>query len=455
MDDHTLAEDIRYSLHVPADRSDRSMSARYCPMSRPKKNNFLKNNENRGNLQLEEDIHFTLDDTTPDDSSRTSIPSGNGAVPRPKKKDSTRKPNFTDDIMLSGDIDHILEEEVGEFDSTSKLASKLNGAVLRQEKAFHQKQKLTHESKLAKDIQYILSDENVTDRSSNGLALRARNKNSTRRMCDDDNRAARNMDTIIEEDVEEINPSTTTKFSRSGFLSRSHNNGVLSPKKMYSSSKAIPSNHDSAKSTRVLKKLPRKKRKSTSDITMDKDIKEILTVPVLDSSISLEDKMERILCDSHTKQKPKRSSLGTKSKLISSNKAVVSCPRSRSTDYKKPEDYTIEELVAELFPELLADVLPLDATVVPDVEFPDASATSCSVHTLNRDSSCSVINGDVLRPMAAGASKMASVASHSRGNRTCSEKWTTGVVYTDEELKLMAQIEREYGFRAQFQSQKR
>ena len=98
-----------------------------------------------------------------------------------------------------------------------------------------------------------------------------------------------------------------------------------------------------------------------------------------------------------------------------------------------PEDCTIEELVAEVFPDLLPEVLPSKDTAVSDVNLPD----------INRSSTCSVTNGDDLRPMAAVPSKVP-FGQLNKGNSTYAEKWTTGIFYSDEELRLMGQIERDY-----------
>lgn len=90
------------------------------------------------------------------------------------------------------------------------------------------------------------------------------------------------------------------------------------------------------------------------------------------------------------------------------------------TGCKMPEDCTIKELVAEVLPDLLPEVLPLKVTAVSDVNLSD----------INRGSTCSVTNGDDLRPIAAGSSKVP-FGQQNKGNRTYAEKWTTGIFHSD------------------------
>ena len=424
----------------------RSMSANYVSKQQPKKK-VLRHSDNNDEPALAEDFSFILDDIRTDQS-RTLVSSSCSTIPRPKKRDSTRKPNFTDELMLSGDVDQILEEEVGIFESNTESASN-NGAVQHPKlKDLHQKSNLAQDRNLAMDIEYILSDETVTDASLHGPTLRPQRKNFKKKIkSDDDNKAARNMDTIVEEDTEEDEGSAATGASKSGAITRLQGkffrkkkctNDDLSARKMYhASNKGLSSKPTSG--MQAQKNLPSNNLKHADDNILDKAIDEILEIPVFDPDTSLKEKVNKILSNSGTELKSNRNSMPPKSKPVSSKKGVEG--GSVSANHKKPTDYTIEELVAELFPDLLAYVLPSGA---PDVGFPDASASSClGVQTLNRDSASSVTNGDALRPLAAGSSEVSSVPFRSRGKRE--EKWTTGVIYTEEELKLMAQIEREYG----------
>ena len=412
----TRANDIRRILQDDISaravcQPRRSLSAAsYNSKPWPKKNNFLTNSENGDDFSIAEDIHLVLGDSIPAQQSRTSISFSGGTIPRPKKKDSTRKPNFTDNIMQSRDIDEIIEEEFGNFDLTEKMYSKRR-TVPRPKRGFYQKPKFAQDIELEKDIEYILSD-NV----SNEPVFRPQKKNSTRKInCDDDIKGAKNMDTIMEEEVEEFDSRNMTGVPK--YSAERRDSDFFLTKKMYCcSQKGTPlkSTSETRDSNNLL----------TNEHARDKAIDKRLEIPGFDSNGSSKGKTEKIRFDGFAEQKSKQRDVPA---------------GSRGTGKKRPEDYTIEELVAELFPELLADVLPLD---VPYVEFPDAS-----VQPLNRDSACSVTDGDDLRPMAAGLSKVTSVPSRSRGSRTCAEKWTSGVIYTNEELKLMAEIERDYSVR--------
>ena len=426
------ANDIHYILHDDISRAvsqpRRSLSAAsYDSKPRPKKNNFLTNSENGDALSMAEDIRLVLGDSIPAQQSRTSIASVGGTIPRPKKKDSTRKPNFTDNIMLSRDIDQIIEEEVGDFGLTEKMYAK-SRAVPRPKTDFYQKPKFAQDSKLKKDIEYILSDNLPNEQAS----CRPK-KSSPRKMNydDDDIKGVKNMDTIIEEEVEEFDSRTMTRTFKSN--AGRHDSDLLLTNKMNCySQKATPLKYTPV--VRDRNNLPTNMKKHACDNILDKATNKRLEIPRFDLN---KDKIEKTIFNDFAEQKAKQSSYVTVNTPIDRKRAVTA--GSRGEDYKTPEDYTIEELVAELFPELLADVLPPD---VPYVEFPDASA-----QPLNRDSACSVTDADDLRPMAAGLSKVASVRPNSRDSRTCAEKWTSGVIYTDEELKLMAEIERDYSVR--------
>ena len=430
-DNQTRVNDIHYILHDDISRAvsqpRRSLSAAsYDFKPRPKKNNFLTNSENGDGLSMAENISLVLGDSIPAQHSRTSMFSVGGTIPRPKKKDSTRKPNFTDNIMLSRDIDQIIEEEVGDFGLIEKMYAK-SRAVPRPKTDFYQKPKSAQDSKLEKDIEYILSDN-----LPNGQASCLPKKSSPRKMnYDDDVKGAKNMDTIIEEEVEEFDPRTMTRTFK--FNAERHDSDHLLTNKMNCySQKATPLKY--TPEVRDRNNLPTNMKKHASDNILDKATHKILEIPGFDLN---KDKIEKNLFNGFAEQKSKQNSYVAANTPIDRKSAVQA--GSRGKDYKTPEDYTIEELVTELFPELLGDVLPPD---VPYVKFPDAS-----VQPLNRDSACSVTDADDLRPMAAGLSKVASVPSNSRDSRTCAEKWTSGVIYTDEELKLMAEIERDHNVR--------
>ena len=433
-----LAEDMSNILQHDFSRlANQSKKSIYGSISRPTKNNLLSNNMNN----LDNNI-------LTDQSARTSMSSGYGVIPRPKKKDSTRRPKFTDDLMLSRDIDQILEEEVGDFVITAKPALK-NCAISHAINNVHHKPKVTQEGKLASDIQYIQSGEPLLENSRNGPVLRPQNKNSTEKLkYDDDIEVTRNMDTIVEEEVGGVDPRGATKASKlfgrqeKLYPKEQNNKDILLTKEMHRAlNKADPSNSTPKSQTRAKKNLPINNQKHFDDIMLDIAIEEILEIPVIGANISLEEKVGKILSNGESK----RNSMGATNKPIVSKEAVAG--GSLGKDYKMPEDYTIEELIGELFPDLLPEVIGPNVTEVPNVELQDISASCSSIQTLNRDSICSVTNGDALRPMAVGSSKTESGPSYSKGNRTCAEKGNTGVIYTDEDLNLMAQIEREYGIR--------
>lgn len=434
-DNQTRVNDIHYILHDDISRAvsqpRRSLSAAsYDFKPRPKKNNFLTNSENGDGLSMAENIRLVLGDSIPAQQSRTSMSSVGGTIPRPKKKDSTRKPNFTDNIMLSRDIDQIIEEEVGDYGLIEKMYAK-SRAVPRPKTDFYQKPKSAQDSKLEKDIEYILSDN-----LPNGQASCRPKKSSPRKMnYDDDVKGAKNMDTIIEEEVEEFDRRTMTRAFKSN--AERHDSDLLLTTKMNCySQKATPLKCTSE--IRDRNNLPTNTH--ARDNIPDKVIDKRLEIPGFDSNVSSKSKIEKFLFNGVAEKKSKESNYVnvTANKQVDRKRAVQA--GSPGTDYQSSEDHTIEELVAELFPELLADVLPPD---VPYVKFPEAS----SVQPLNRDSACSVTDADYLRPMAAGLSKVVSVPSNSRDSRTCAEKWTRGVIYTDEELKLMAEIEKDYSVR--------
>ena len=417
-----LRDDISRAVGQP--RS--SLSASYSSIPRPKKNNFLGNNDSGDCLSKTENNNFTLGANVHSKQSRTSMSNiGSSSKPRPRKKDSTRKPNFTDHIMLSTDIDQILEDELGEFDSSAKMnTGSREGLIPRGD--LIQKPRHAEDSKLEQDIEYILSDD-----EPNGSTLHPRKMSSKkRRDCENNIKEADSVDTIVEEKVGECDHRATVRASK--FCRVPFSQGRLFQQaRQYIDVLAWPGKGDQ-------KKRPINRQSRARDfISLDAVVDEILEIPVFESNMSSKDKIDRVVSSVVAKHKYRSSGVVTASKSVNEKKACLA--KSRATNYKNPEDYSIEELVAELFPDLLAYVVPLDA--------PDDKLADDSIQKMNRDSVCSVTDGDALRPMAAGLSNVTSVCPYSRSSHACPEKWTTGIVYTNEELMLMAQIEREYTVR--------
>lgn len=396
-----------------------------------KKNNFFRDNKDPPDLALATDVT----DNLADDSVPTSMTSGHSAIPRPKKKDSTRKPNFTDNIMLSRDIDQILDEEVGGFGSTEMIAPR-NDAGRRRQKAVVKNPTGVQERQVAKDIECIQIKEQFTENTSSGRTSRPQSVNAMRKPeNDDDMKAVTCMDTIIEEDLGDFVSNALGRASNLLVLPRKLSRKGVSDKNICSketvcvvSNKANEYIFITGAPAGPLTRPPTDERDHLDDIMRAKAIEEILEIPVINSTnLPSKQKTKRAFSDNsmHIEKKSKQ-------RVTEARKKDAAVDGSRPTVCKMPEDCTIEELVAEVFPDLLPEVLPSKVTAVSDVNLPDA----------NRGSTCSVTNGDDLRPMAAGPSKVR-FGQLNKGNGTCAEKWTTGIFYSDEELRLMGQIERD------------
>jgi len=396
-----------------------------------KKNNFFRDMEVHRDLALTADVT----DNSADDSVPTSMTSGRSAIPRPKKKDSTRKPNFTDNIMLSRDIDQILDEEVGGFGSTEMIAPR-NGAGRRRKNAIVKNPTGVQERQLAKHIEYIQIKEQFTESTSSGTTSRPQNVNSMRKPENDDEiKSVTCMDTIIEEDLGDFVSNALGRASNLLVLPRKLSRKGVSDKTICSketvcvvSNRANEYIFTTGTPARPLTRPPTDEQDHLNDIMRAKAIEEILEIPVINStSLPSKQKTKRAFSDNsmHIEKKSKQ-------RVTEARKKDAAVDGSRPTVCKMPEDCTIEELVAEVFPDLLPEVLPSNVSAVSDVNLPD----------INRGSTCSVTNGDDLRPMAAGPSKVR-FGQLNKGNSTCTEKWTTGIFYSDEELRLMAQIERD------------
>lgn len=431
----TIADDMNISQHdIP--KPDGQLK-RYNDGLIPhtKKNNFFRDNEDPRDLALATDET----DNFADDSVPTSMTSGHSAIPRPKKKDSTRKPNFTDNIMLSRDIDQILDEEVGGFGSTGMIAPR-NGEGRRRKKAVAKNSTGVQERQLAKDIEYIQIKEQFTENTSSGTTSRPQNVNAMRKPENDDEiKAVTCMDTIIEEDFGDFVSNAQGRASNLLVLPRKLSRKGVSDKNICSketvcvvSNKANEYMFSTRTPARPLTRPLTDEQDHLDDIMLAKAIEEILEVPVINStSLRSKQKAKRSFSDDsmHIEKKSKQ-------RVTEARKKDAAVSGSRPTVCKMPEDCTIEELVAEVFPDLLPEVLPSKVTAVLDVNLPD----------INRSSTCSVTNGDDLRPMAAGPSKVP-FGQLNKGNSTCAETWTTGIFYSDEELRLMAQIERDHSTR--------
>ena len=399
-----------------------------------KKNYFFRDNEEPRDLALATDVT----DNFADDSVPTSMTLGHSAIPRPKKKDSTRKPTFTDNIMLSRDIDQILDEEVGGFGSTEMIAPR-NGAGRRRKKGVVKNPTGVEERQLAKDIEYIQIKEQFTENTSSGRTSRPQSVNAmTKPENDDDIKAATCMDTIIEEDLGDFVSNALGRASNLLVLPRKLSRKGVSDKNICSketvcvvSNKANEYIFTTGTPARPLTRPPTDEQDHLDDIMLAKAIEEILQIPVINStSLPSKQKTKRAFSDDsmHIEKKSKQ-------RVTEARKKDAAVDGSRPTG-KMPENCTIEELVAEVFPDLLPEVLPSKVTAVSDVNLQD----------INRSSTCSVTKGDDLRPMAAGPSKVP-FGQLNKGNSTYAEKWTTGIFYSDEELRLMGQIERDYGTR--------
>ena len=400
-----------------------------------KKNYFFRDNEEPRDLALATDVT----DNFADDSVPTSMTSGHSTIPRPKKKDSTRKPTFTDNIMLSRDIDQILDEEVGGFGSTEMIAPR-NGAGGRRKKAVVKNATGVQEMQLAKDIEYIQIKEQFTENTSSGTASRPQNVNAMRKPENDDEiKAVTCMDTIIEEDLGDFVSNALGRASNLLVLPRKLSRKGVSDKNICSketicvvSNKANEYIFTTGTPARPLTGPPTDEQDHLDDIMLAKAIEDILEIPVINStSLPSKQKTKRAFSDDsmHIEKKSKQ-------RVTEARKKDAAVDGSRPTVCKMPEDCTIEELVAEVFPDLLPEVLPSKVTAVSDVNLPD----------INRGSTCSVTNGDDLRPMAASPSKVR-FGQLNKGNSTRAEKWTTGIFYSDVELRLMGQIERDYNTR--------
>lgn len=400
-----------------------------------KKNYFFRDNEEPCDLALATDVT----DNFADDSVPTSMTLGHSAIPRRKKKDSTRKPTFTDNIMLSRDIDQILDEEVGGFGSTEMIAPR-NGAGRRRNKAVVKNSTGVEERQLAKDIEYIQIKEQFTENTSSGRTSRPQSVNAMRKPeNDDDIKAATCMDTIIEEDLGDFASNALGRASNLLVLPRKLSRKGVSDKNICSketvcvvSNKANEYIFTTGTPARPLTRPPTDEQDHLDDIMLAKAIEEILQIPVINSSTSLpsKQKTKRAFSDHDESMHIEKKS---KQRVTEARKKDAAVDGSQPTVCKMPEDCTIEELVAEVFPDLLPEVLPSKVTAVSDVNLPD----------INRSSTCSVTNGHDLRPMAAGPSKVP-FGQLNKGNSTYAKKWTTGIFYSDEELRLMGQIERDY-----------
>lgn len=423
--DLTIADDMNILQHdIPKPDSHHT-----------KKSNFLRDDEDHPDLALA----TNMIDSSADDSVPTSMTSGNSAITRPKKKDSTRKPNFTDNIMLSRDIDQILDEEVGGCGSTAMIAPR-NGAGRRRKRAVVKNPAGVQERQLAKDIEYTQIKEQFTEKTSSGTTSRPQNVNAMRKPENDDEiKAVTCMDTIIEEDLRDFVSNALGRASNLLVLPRKLSRKGVNDKNICSketvcvvSNKGNEYMFTTGMPARPLTRPPTYEQDHLDGIMLAKAIEEILEITVINStSLLSKQKTKRAFSDDsmHIEKKSKQ-------RVTEARKKDAAVDGSRPTVCKMPEDCTIEELVAEVFPDLLPEVLPSKVTAVSDVNLPD----------INRGSTCFVTNGDDLRPMSAGPSKV-QFGQLNKGNSTCAEKWTTGIFYSEEELRLMAQIERDYSTR--------
>ena len=398
----------------------------------PRENDFLSID----GFSLEGNSSFDSFNNIPTQHPKSTMSQGCGVIPRPKKRDSTRRPKFTDDLMLSRDIDQILEEEVGEFDITDKAIGERREDIARRE--FHRQLKIAGQTLLARDLEYILNDDIPPRLSSKpdkrSLFTKINDNNNNFTVSD------RNVGS--KENVENVALKATTSATQSRKMLRLHGNLIRQKKTddndvltltQLSEGKVIQ--RETSSQMRYQTKLSTDKKRHLKEIELDESINEIMEIPVFASNIPTKDRVEKIIASAIIAPafKPKNDM-----EVNNDLRREALSAGSRDLGHKRSEDCTIEELVAELFPDLLPYVLPID---VPDTDVTDSEA-----QTLERDSASSVTEVDVLRPMAAGLTKPASAPFYFSGrcHSTHAKKWTTGVIYTDAELKLMAEIERDY-----------
>ena len=382
-----------------------------------------------GDLSLmEEGSSFDLVNNIPSEHSKTMMSPICGVAARPKKRDSTRRPNFTEDLMLSRDIDQILEEEVDGFESIEKANDERSKGMAR--RGYCGQVKIAEQKLLEMDIEYILNDDIPARPSSNPQKKSFLNNGN---VDDNDLDAHRDVHSTFEEKAtnSDLRAIKSATHLRGMFRSRKRMLGRKKSDNEEMEEKSLPRIGDQTK-------LPtEKKPMNRNEIELDETINEILEIPVIDSNIPTKGKVEKIIAsDVAALASKQRSNAQTNRNM---RRAVPS--GSCDAGYKIAQDHTIEELVEELFPDLLPYVLPLYSIcndIIDGVARP-----------LGRDSASSVIEADALRPMTAGLSETPSVLSYSRGRcrSTCSKKWTTEVMYTDEELKLMEEVERDYSVR--------
>lgn len=340
---------------------------------------------------LEEDSSFDSVNNIPPEHSRVMMSPICGVAARPKKKDSTRRPNFTEDLMLSRDIDQILEEEVDEFESTKKPKGEKSKGMAQG--GHYRRLKIAEQKLLEMDVEYILNDDIPARPSSNPEKKSFLNN---RGIDDNDVGAYRDLPSTFEEKATNFNLKAIKSWIQD------------------------------------LTELP--PGKDWKETELDETINEILEIPVFDSNISAKEKVEKIIASDVAALASKQRSNARTNRDMRRGLSGGSC----DAGYNIPQGHTIEELVEELFPDLLPYVLPLDT---PGNDISDGVTRS-----LGRDSASSVTEADTLRPMTAGLGGTSSVLSYSRGRcrSTCSQEWTTEVMYTDEELKLMTEVERDY-----------
>lgn len=357
---------------------------------------------------LEEDSSFDSVNNISPEHSRTVMSPICGVAARPKKKDSTRRPNFTEDLMLSRDIDQILEEEVDEFESTEKPNGERGKGMARG--GHHRQLKIAEQKLLEMDVEYILNDDIPARPSSNPQKESFLNNGG---VDDNDLDARRDLPPTFEEKA--------TNFDlRAIKISNHPPSGAEEMEE-----KSLPGIQD------LTELAPEKYWKETE---LEEAINEILEIPVFDSNISANEKVEKIIASDVAALASKQRSNARTKRDMRRGLSSGSC----DAGYNIPQDHTIEELVEELFPDLLPYVLPLDS--------PGNDIIDGVTRPLGRDSASSVIETDALRSMTAGLGGTSSVLSYSRGRcrSTCSQEWTTEVMYTDEELKLMTEVERDY-----------
>lgn len=401
---------------------------------------LTKINPLSGHLSLmEEGSSFDLVNNIPSEHSKTMMSPICGVAARPKKRDSTRRPNFTEDLMLSRDIDQILEEEVDGFESIEKANGEKSKGMAR--RGYCGQLKIAEQKLLEMDIEYIMNDDIPARPSSNPQKKSFLNNGN---VDDNDLDAHRDVHSTFEEkatnsDLRAIKSATHLREmfrSRKRMLGRKKSdNEVLS---IMQTSRAEEMEEKSLPGIRDQTKLStEKKAMNRKEIELDETINEILEIPGFDSNIPTKGKVEKIIASDVAALASKQRSNAQTNRDMRRAVSSGSC----DAGYKIPQDHTIEELVEELFPDLLPYVLPLDS---PGNDIIDGVA-----RPLGRDSASSVIEADALRPKTAGLSEIPSVLSYSRGRcrSTCSKKWTTEVMYTDEELKLMEEVERDYSVR--------